>query len=388
MRVLYVDHTATVSGAQHALLDTLAALPADVEAHVLCPEGDLAERVRALGVPCHLFTGTQGSLRGHPVQTPLAVTHAMASAVRLARLGRSLRADVVHANSLRAGLIAAAARPVGLAPIVLHVHDRLPPGRASRAVLAVLRRAARIVLAISRYTAEDFADVADRVRIVHNPIDVERFVPRPGSRAAVRSALGVGEDTPLAGVAAQITPWKGQDDAIRAVALARAASHPDLELLVVGEPKFVARATRYDNLAYLRSLHELAAALGIHDAVHFLGQREDVDELVAALDVLLAPSWEEPLGRTVLEAMAAGTAVIATNVGGPAEVITDGADGRLLPPRSPDAWGRAVGELLGDAGARAAMGERARQTVATSFARERYVERLVAIYREASAARR
>lgn len=383
MRVLYVDHTATVSGAQYALLDTLAALPEEIEAHVVCPEGDLADRVRALGVPCHLFAGTAGSLRGHAVQTPLAVAQAGSSAVRLARLARSLHVDLVHANSLRAGLIAAAVPPALRAPLVLHVHDRLPPGRASRAVLGILRRAPRIVLAISRYTAEDFTAVASKVRVVHNPIDIARFGSATVNRGAVRAALGVAVEAPLAGVVAQITPWKGQDDAIRAVALARATSDPALELLVVGEPKFVARATRYDNVAYLRSLHQLADELGISHAVHFLGQREDVHELIATLDVLLAPSWEEPLGRTVLEAMACGTAVVATNVGGPAEVITDGIDGRVLPPRRPDAWGRVLGELLHDRGIREAMAERARAQVVARFGRVAYSERLIAIYEQA-----
>src|SRR5207244_4255122 len=102
--------------------------------------------------------------------------------------------------------------------------------------------------------------------------------------------------------------------------------------LVVGEPTFTSGATRYRNEAYDESLRQLAAELGVSESVSFLGGREDVPEIVRSLDVLLVPSWEEPFGRTILEGMAMEVPVIATNVGGPPEIVADGKDGLLLPP--------------------------------------------------------
>ena len=107
---------------------------------------------------------------------------------------------------------------------------------------------------------------------------------------------------------------------------------------------------RYDNEAFLESLRRLAAQLGVADRVAFLGEREDVPDILAALDLLLVPSWEEPFGRVVIEAMSMSVPVIATNVGGPAEVVRDGEDGILLPPGRPATWAAVAFELLSDPG--------------------------------------
>ena len=163
----------------------------------------------------------------------------------------------------------------------------------------------------------------------------------------MRGAGGCGlEDAgPLLGVVAQISPWKGQDTAVEAFADVR-REHPGARLLLVGEAKFTGSGTRFDNVAFRDGLRARAAELGIADGVEFLGDRRDALDWIAALDVLLAPSWEEPFGRTIVEAMAIGTPVIATSVGGPAEIVEDGVSGRLVPPRDPAALAAAALELL------------------------------------------
>ena len=117
--------------------------------------------------------------------------------------------------------------------------------------------------------------------------------------------------------------------------------------MIVGEVKFGGAATRLDNDGYLAELHRLIDELGLGDAVEFAGEREDVPELMAEADVLLAPSTEEPFGRTVVEAMAVETPVVATSVGGPSEVIDDGVTGLLVAPENPIAWSQAIRKDLG-----------------------------------------
>ncbi len=115
----------------------------------------------------------------------------------------------------------------------------------------------------------------------------------------------------------------------------------------------------------------------------WLGEREDVPELVRALDVLLLPSWEEPFGRALIEAMALGVPVLATNVGGPPEILSDGEEGYLLAPREPEAWARAVG-LLADQPERAsAMGEAGRRRVREQFTLAGHVAAVLALYERA-----
>jgi Glycosyl transferases group 1 len=143
----------------------------------------------------------------------------------------------------------------------------------------------------------------------------------------------------------------------------------------------VSRETRFDNPTYVSGLRALCQELGVSDAVHFAGERDDVPDVLRALDVLLVPSWTEPFGRVVIEGMAMGIPVIATTEGGPAEIIEHGETGLLVPPREPDLWAEEAERLLAAPQRRAALAARARERAA-EYAVERHVERLLAVYRE------
>jgi glycosyltransferase involved in cell wall biosynthesis len=294
-------------------------------------------------------------------------------------------AELVHANSIRAGIVLALAS-MRRKPTIVHVRDCLPPGRASKATLRLLASSATTMLANSRYTAASVRAMAPRARleVVYNAVDLERFDPHRIDRAAARRRLGESEAGPaLLGVVAQISPWKGQETAIEALQLLRAAG-TDAKLLLVGGAKFVSAATRYDNEAYLARLHALVADAGLKDSVAWLGEREDVPEIVRALDVLLLPSWEEPFGRAVLEALALEVPVVATAVGGPCEVIEDGREGYLVAPREPHAWADAVARVLASPDRGAAMGRAGRRRVEREFTFSQQARRLLEIYRSAA----
>src|SRR6202043_3471359 len=190
-----------------------------------------------------------------------------------------------------------------------------------------------------RYTASSVRALAPdaRLEVVYNAVDLERFDPERIDRAGARAALGDAGGRLLLGVVAQLSPWKGQDTAIEALQLL-CEQGVDAHLLLIGSAKFVARATRFDNEAYVARLRALVADAGIEDRVSWLGEREDVPDLMRALDVLLLPSWEEPFGRALIEAMALGVPVVSTSVGGPPEIVEDGREGFLVAPRDPAAW--------------------------------------------------
>lgn len=381
MRVLYVDHGSRVSGAQRALLDLVVALPPHVQPLVMCPRGELADLVQRCGIEVIEFPGTSGSLRLGPWRTAKAAREILASAVALRRAARKARVDVVHANSIRAGLIAGCARIAGGVPTVVHIHDALPQSRSANTVRRVIRATADAVITISAYTERNFGASRQGSHVLYNPLDVARFDPAAVTKTDARRALGVEQGAKLAGMVAQITPWKGQDTAIRAFALVR-DRHPDARLLLVGESKFVDKATRYDNPSFEDWLRKLVRALDLEQHVEFCGEREDVVTIMRALDVLLAPSWEEPFGRSVIEGMALETAVIATNVGGPAEYIEQGIDGLLLPPNRVDQWAVALDRLLRDAQLRDGLATRGSTKVRRLFDRRKYASDVVEVYEE------
>jgi L-malate glycosyltransferase len=386
VNVLYVNHTGEVSGGERSLLSLLGALPDHVHPLVASPRGGLAEAVERLGVPTTAITGTAGSLRLHPLHTPQALAELSVAALQVRRAARRHRAELVHANSIRAGVVLALARLQPAARVV-HVRDCLPPGPLTSATMRLIAATATTVLANSRYTAAWVGNAAPRARVevVYNAVDLERFDPSRIDRAGARAALGAaGASRVLLGVVAQLSPWKGQDTAIEALKLLRAQGI-DAHLLLIGSAKFVARATRFDNEAYVGRLHELVRAAGLDDRVSWLGEREDVPELMRALDVLLLPSWEEPFGRALIEAMALGVPVVATSVGGPPEIVEDGREGYLLAPRDAAAWARAIERIAESPERAAAMGQAGRLRVKQSFTVERSVTSTLAVYERALA---
>jgi glycosyltransferase involved in cell wall biosynthesis len=393
MKVLYVNHTATVSGGERSLLDLLGALPEQVRARLAAPPGELQRQAQALGVPCSSIAGTAGSLRLHPLHTPAALVEMTLAAAQVSRTVAREQIELVHANSIRAGIVLGLARLLPLpgrrlgraVPSVVHMRDCLPPGAASTATLRLIGATATTVIANSAYTAESVRAAAPRARVevVHNPVDLKRFDPLALDRASARALLGeAGRRRVLLGVVAQLSPWKGQDTAIEALGALRREGI-DAQLLLIGSAKFVERATRFDNEAYVSTLHELAASEGVAERVSWLGEREDVPALIRALDVLLLPSWEEPFGRAVIEAMALEVPVIATDVGGPREILDDGREGLLLPPRQPARWASAIARLAADPGLAARMGRSGRERAQRQFTTEHHARATLDVYERA-----
>ncbi len=393
MRVLYVNHTAEVGGGERSLLSLLGALPETVQPLLASPRGALQAAVGGLrgggdgedGIPTLTIAGTAGSLRLHPLHTPRTLAELSFAATQVRRLARQQAVQVVHANSIRSGIVVGLARP--RAATVVHVRDCLPPGALTSATMRLIAATASTVIANSAYTARTVLAAAPstRVEVVHNPVDLTRFDPDRIDRAQARARLGAaGQHRLLLGVVAQLSPWKGQDTAIAALAELRREGL-DAQLLLIGSAKFVARSTRFDNEAYVAGLKAQAVQAGVADRVSFLGEREDVPELMRALDVLLLPSTEEPFGRALIEAMALGVPVLATNVGGPTEIIEDGREGYLLPPGQPSAWAQAVRRIAERPDHGRELGVAGRRRVEQAFTTERHAAAVTAVYERALA---
>jgi L-malate glycosyltransferase len=375
MRLLCVSHTATIAGAEHSLLVLLRSLPETVAATLACPEGELAQAARAVGVAVRPIPGTDLSGRLHPRHTTREGMRLVRSGREVAAVARDCDADVIHANTPRAGLVTAAAG--GRTPLVVHVRDALPPGRVPGLTLSVLARRATSFVCTSRFLADQLPDRA-RAAIVANAVEPDRFDPRRVSRAQSRARLGLRDDEPALALVAQISPHKGQRDAIRALALVR-RRHPRARLLLVGSVRFTSRATRLDNHGYRAELERLVDDLGLQGAVSFLGERADMPELLAATELVLVPSWYEPFGRVAVEAMLMQVPVIATSVGGVCEVVADGVDGLVLDPRDPHGWADAIATLLADPARRRAMGEHGRRRAVQAFSPARHAEAMLAV---------
>lgn len=362
MRVLYINQTAAVAGAEMSLLTLIGGVPADVEQIACCPEGELAVALRERGIDPTPIRGTEASFRPHPIHTPRALFDIGASALQVRRIVARTKPDLVYANNTRSALLALIGRRRGGPPVLAHIRDHAPAGRASRAVFGLIGARADAVVATSNYVAEQFRGLRlpRPVSVINDPIDLAEFAAGGADGPAARAALDLSPGTVVLSLVGMITPLKGQDTAIEATADLIDAGL-DVDLLLVGSVKFGGAGTRLDNVGFDRRLHELVAARGVGERVHFLGERPDVPALLAATDVLLMPFWADAFGRVSPEAMSLGVPIVASEVGGPAETVRDGLDGILLPPREAPRWSEALAALVRDPAERARMGSNARE---------------------------
>jgi glycosyltransferase involved in cell wall biosynthesis len=382
--VAYVNHTSVVGGAEYALLEHLRIMPPPRGAGpVLCPPGELADALEDRGIRVVLFRGTAVSFRFTIKTLARGAVDFLVSAWAIRRAADQAGCGVLHANSIRAGLLACCARIIGGPAIIVHVHDVLPSGPASRLVRSILMRRAAALVAVSEFTRAAFVNGLPPSRtpfpVIHNPLDIEGLIAQAPERASAREKLGLPALAPVLGVVGQITPWKGHDTVINAMPQVL-KMYPDAQLLIVGEPRFVDPSTRYDNRAYGARLEAMVENLGLSHAVRFLGHRDDVPVVMRALDLLLLPSSVEPLARVALEAMVLGTPVLATVVGGLPEVIDEGRTGFLAPPGDVAGWTARMIELLGDPARLTEIAERASDAIIDRVASERYVEQMSSLY--------
>lgn len=353
-RVVYLDHTAVLSGAELALVRLLPAL--DVEARVLLgADGPLVDRLRATGAEVEVLelAPESRSVRRSEVTARLPVAAMRATAayvVRLARRLRALRPDLVHANSLKAGIYGSLAARVARVPFVWQVHDRIStdslPAPAVRLVRAMLATLPDAVIANSQSTRDTLGRLSRPiVRVIGNATPT-------GGTGRARAHDGAA----TFGIVGTLTAWKGQD--LFLDAFARAFPDGDERAVVVGAPLF-------GTDDYASSLHDLADRLGIADRVEFRGFRDDVPAELGRLDVLVHASVEpEPFGQVVVEGMAAGLPVVAAAPGGPAEIVEHGETGLLYPMGDRDALAQALRRLAGDPELRARLGDAGRRAAA------------------------
>ena len=276
---------------------------------------------------------------------------------QLLRVLEEQQIDLIHANSLAAGLIGGVAAKLYGVPIVMHKRYATAYGVLDRICEALLDR----VILVSEATRWRFAPNSKQA-LIYNGVELSAFQPLsqverqrnpdPIGAETLRSGLNLDPDAVLIGIVTRITPEKGIHTLIEATAKLKAS--PPVQLLVVGGPYFPKDAE------YIDSLKAQAEELGVADRVVFTGFLEDTGAILSLLDVvLLASTIPEACPRTIIEAMAAGVPVIATPLGGSKELVTP-ETGILVPAEEADAFAAAITQLAEDAERRKRMGEACR----------------------------
>ncbi len=337
----------------------------------------LMEGLRARGVP-QLLVAPAGSAaeraareRGFEV-APIAMRHScdVLSVWRLCSLLRT--ASLVHLHTGRAAWLGAiAARLAGCPVVVTRRMDRTV--RRGPRTNFIYRRTARAVIAISPAVRQCLLDggvPAAAIDEIPDALDEARLVA-PIGRAAMRRQLGLGDERFVVLALAQLMHRKGLDVLLRAQQSLR---DPRLCVLLAGDGPEAA------------SLRGLADELQLGDAVRFLGRRSDAGDLLAACDLFVLPSRAEGLGVAALEALGASRPVIASKVGGLADLIQHERCGLHVPPDDPAALAAAIARLRDDPALRTRLAAAGPGRVDEGFRPAQYVERHLAVYARVLAA--
>ena len=350
-KIVQLVSSLQVGGMEHFVVRMAAAQKAlghDVTIMAIQAGGALRKEAEALGLPVVELGGAGKGLR---------VLRGMKEFLRL-------RPDIIHVHNTASLHYALIGKRVSGAKIVMTAHGRGKGGGRSHGAESWAKTDA--VVAVSRAVGRDMAEVpGNRLSVILNGVEP---TAAKRSRQDVRAELGIGESEIVGIIVARIDAMKGHDDLIAAWEKLQAAGKKAI-LLIAGDGE--ARTAR----------EKLARDNGLDaQQVQFLGFRNDAPDLLAACDFFLLPSLTEGLPLSVLEAMAQGLPVVATDVGGIPELVTDGVHGLLVPPKNPDLLASAIEKVVDDAALRERFGEAGKRRVTEEFSFDTMIYQYEAVY--------
>jgi glycosyltransferase involved in cell wall biosynthesis len=299
---------------------------------------------------------------------------------RVLSIIRAERVELLHANGPQTNVPAGLAGRLARVPVVWHARNLLTEGmRDVDRMLSPL--ATRIICNADAIRGRFQGSRAwDKSVTILNAVDTREFHPGV-SGAAFRGEQGVPPGEPAVGLVGRVGLGKGHEHFVDA-ALALLDSDVPAHFLIVGDALFREDAWRAEALR--RRIKDGGAA----DRIRFTGFRTDMPQVMRGLDVLVLASDAEPCGRVLFEAMASGTAIVATNSGGTPEIVRDGVEGLLVPPRDPGTLAVALATLLRDPALRMRLGRAGVERARREFTVERHVSRTLQVYAAALGGRR
>ena len=364
INILFLIDKLVPAGTQTNLLQIVKRLDrAKFNPHViaLMEGGDLLEEFQAAGVnPIILKVKKVYNFRG------------LKALSFLRKYMREQEIDIVQTHFLHADILGTiAAKMAGVPKIITTRRDEgFWRGKRQVAANRFMNRFADRILANSEAVKEavilnENAN-SRKVDVIYNGVDLNRFFPSEELRKETRESLGIRDGEIVMGMIANMRhEVKGHKILIKALPLVHV---PNLKVILIGDGSMRGTFERY------------AIRLKVRDKLLFLGARRDINALINACDIICAPSLSEGFSNTILEAMAAGKVVIASNVGGNPEMVTDGETGALVRPRHYEALAQGIEEVLAEPSALPKIGEAARRRVENDFSIEKMVHDYEAYY--------
>ena len=393
LRILFLSSCVRGGGAGWSLYYLLRHLDRDViEPLVVVPsEGIFGERFSELSVPVVVSsrlperTAQQRFHRASRSTDATSYTLNLIDSARfipkLATIIRREKCQLVYCNNMMVKPIGALAAQLTDVPCVFHarnLHERLTEVLFYCEFLARLPAVKRVVSNSAASSMPFKRAVPNKVSVVHNGVDLEEYAPAAVPRGEFRRAHGIGQQQMVVGFTGNLIERKGLEPLIRAAAHLVAEGHDAIFVAAGRVP--IGAALEGSPDGYLARCQALLREFGLQDRFHFVGFMPDVRPAVVDFDILVLPSLQEPFGRSLIEAMALGTPVVATRVGGIPEIIRDEVDGLLVPPNDPVRLASAIARLVEDSTLRRTLAESSRRRVRDCFDVVKLTAQLQAVF--------
>jgi len=388
LRVLAVDQSGVLGGAELSLLEIVKALRARMDV-VLFDDGPFRAALDHAGVPVTVLdAGATRDMRKQGASPPLGRALKSVGSLVRATAARARNNDVIYANTQRSMVVGVLAGKLARKPVVWHLRDIVSAEHFGKRQLAVIKWCARFglahVIANSGDSARAFKQLTkfedDKVDVVFNgiasaPFDALRDTPQ----AAVRARLNLPRDAFLVGSFSRLARWKGQHVLLEALVRSDARLDPQLHAVFVGSALF-------GEDAYEAELRAFVAQHGLTERVHFLGFQHDIAACMCAMDVVAHTSiTPEPFGRVIVEGMLARRPVVAARAGGVTEIVHDGENGMLCEPGDAGALAETLAELHANRTLRDQLVTHGYQTAIESFGTTAYVDGVERILKRVAA---
>ena len=337
LKICYVLGSLQYGGAEGQVIELIKDLDRDrFEPFLVLERDDDCGRADGLKAPVE-FLHSDSRRRN---STPRRLYNGAKSLFRFCKYLSKIRPDIVHASLPVPCILAASARLLGRAPCVVasrrSLVDCYRPNQLLGSLADVIAtRAADYVLGNSEAVVREVIALdgvsPSRAGLIYNGVDTDRFSPLRST--SLRDELGWNHEHVVVGIVASFIPYKRHNDFVSAAAIINATA-PNTRFLLVGEDR-----------GEMRGVQEAFQDAGLADYVQILGNMSTPELAFAAMDLYVCSSETEGFSNVVLEAMATGLPVVATNVGGNREAVSENC-GFLVPPRSPELLAQAVLELV------------------------------------------
>lgn len=374
--VIFFEYT-SINGGENSMLAAIGGIQSrypdefEITAAITSPVGPLAERLAAANVRTTSFHLHDES--GERLGRDMLIA-------QLNALGDTLSTDILHGNSLSMARLLGAANRYVHGSTVCHIRDIM---KLSQSAADDVNKNNRLI-AVSQAT-RDFHVTENniepgRIEVVYNGIDATGFLDsdRQAARHRIRKELSIHPDAFVALTAGQICLRKGLDTLAQA-AVKVSQSIPGVHFVLAGE-RF---SSKQESIDFEEAVYATFATAANSSSFHALGFRTDIADLMCAADVLVHAARQEPLGRVLLEAAAAGLSIVATNVGGTPEIITHEESGLLVPVDDIASLADSIQRLALDSALRQRLAQRANETVRERFTIESATTALARTWREA-----